>query len=188
MKAHVILLANLLLLIVINGSAQTFDRGTKVLSAGVGIGSSLGSSVYTNQSPGISLQYEQGIWEAGGPGTVSLGAYLGFKNFGQDYASFNYNASAKWNYTIVGVRSAYHYAGLENDRIDVYGGLMFSYNILNYSIEHTGGQPTMTNAGSNTAGFTLYVGGRYYFVENLGVFTELGYGISYLNLGLALRL
>src|SRR5690606_1107656 len=181
MKVHVILLVTLFPLIVIDGSAQTFDSNTKVLSAGVGIGSSLGSSAYTTQSPGMSLQYEQGIWEIGGPGTVSLGAYLGFKNFGQDYTSFNYNASAKWNYTIIGVRSAYHYAGLENNRIDVYGGLMLSYNILNYSIEQSGGQSVMTNAGSSTAGFTLYVGGRYYFVENIGVFTELGYGISYVN-------
>ncbi|HLT06064.1 MAG TPA: hypothetical protein VK014_00990 [Cyclobacteriaceae bacterium] len=182
------ILVALLFIVSVGVQAQAFEQGTKVVSAGIGIGSSLGSSSYTNQSPGISLLYEQGMWEVGGPGAISLGGYLGFKNFKQDYSSSAFSSSAKWNYTIVGVRSAYHYNGLGNPNLDLYGGLMFSYNILNYTYEHSGGQNLVADSGSSSAGITLYVGGRYYFVENLGIFTELGYGISYLNIGLALRL
>src|SRR5690606_11774888 len=145
-------------------------KGSKVIAAGIGLGSSLGSSAYSSQTPGISLQYEQGVWEVGGPGVVSLGGYVGFKNFGHDYSSSGFTSSAKWNYTILGVRSAYHYTGLANEKADLYGGVMLSYNILNYSYEHSGGLNMNTGAGTSSAGFTLYVGGRYFFAERLGAF------------------
>jgi hypothetical protein len=32
------------------------------------------------------------------------------------------------------------------------------------------------------------VGGRYNFINNLALFAELGYGVSYLTIGLALQL
>ncbi|MFC4872991.1 hypothetical protein [Negadavirga shengliensis] len=168
--------------------SQAFDKGTKVLSAGIGIGSSLGSFSYSSQLPALSVQYEQGVWEVGGPGVISLGGYLGYKSYNWRHESTGFTSSASWKYTIVGLRSAYHYQGLENDNIDVYGGLMLSANILNYTYkDSTGGNMNSGNFG-NTTGFTLYVGGRYYFAPNLGVFSELGYGVSYLNLGLVLKL
>lgn len=188
MKTHFTLFASLLFLMLSSSlSAQSFEKGTKILAAGLGLGSSLGSSAYNSQTPGISLQYEQGVWDAGEAGVISLGGYVGFKSFGSDYTSPGFSSSAKWNYTIVGVRSAYHYTGLENERVDLYGGLMLSYNILNYSYESSGGSSTNTGASSNTSGLTLYLGGRYYFASNIAAFAEVGYGISHLNLGLALR-
>jgi hypothetical protein len=33
--------------------------------------------------------------------------------------------------------------------------------------------------------WALFIGARYYFRENMAVMAELGYGPSYLNLGLA---
>src|SRR5690554_3881733 len=157
MKKYLTVLAGLLLGLG-TVQAQSFEKGSKILAAGVGLGSSLGSSAYTSQTPGISLQYEQGIWDIGGPGVVSLGGYVGFKNFGHETSSTGFTSRAKWNYTIVGVRSAYHYSGLENERVDLYGGLMLSYNILNYSYESSGAANTHIGAGSSTSGLTLYIG------------------------------
>lgn len=187
MKKHLTILMGFLLLATIAAQAQAFEKGSKVIAAGVGIGSSLGSSAYSS-TPGISIQYEQGIWEAGGPGVVSLGGYVGFKNFGHESSFLGFTSSSKWNYTIVGARSAYHYSGLANDKADLYGGVMLSYNILNYSYTDSDGTNMKTGSGSSSVGFTLYVGGRYYFAERLAGFAELGYGISYLNLGLAFKM
>src|SRR4051812_34971798 len=105
--------------------AQTFEKGTNVVSALIGLGSSLGYSLGT-QSPAISLSFEHGTWDAGSTGVVSMGAYLGMKRF--SYKTSTYKES--WNYTIIGVRGAYHYTALKSDKLDVYGGLMLSYNML----------------------------------------------------------
>lgn len=168
--------------------AQFFNKGTNVVSAGVGLGSSFGSFTYGSQTPGISVQYEKGVWEIGGPGVISLGGYAGRKSFKNSGSSGAYSWSEKWSYTIIGVRSAYHYNGINNEKFDVYGGLMLSYNILNYKFSDNGGSGSY-HAGSygNATGFSAYVGGRYLFTDNIGAFAELGYGVSYLTLGIAVK-
>lgn len=164
--------------------AQQFQKGTNILGAGIGLGSSLGSFTYGSQSPAISLQYERGIWDIGGPGVISLGGYAGTKSFKYSGEGF----TEKWGYTIIGIRSAYHYNGIKSDKFDVYGGVMLSYDILNYSYKDDNGNSIngRGNYGS-AAGFTLYVGGRYFFTPNIAAFAELGYGVSYLTLGVAFK-
>lgn len=171
-------------------NAQSFQKGTNVLSADIGIGSSLGS-LGNSPSPAISVNFEHGAWPAGDDGVISIGGYAGRKSFSYNYNyGRNYSYSQKWSYTIIGVRSAYHYTGLNNDKLDVYGGVMLSYNLLSYSWKDNSGYysgSVSSSYGSGT-GFTGYVGGRYYFNPRLGLNAELGYGVSYLNAGLSLRL
>jgi len=164
--------------------AQPFVKGTNVLSAGIGLGSSLGSFSRSSQTPALSLSFEKGVWDIGGPGVISLGAYAGRKSY--KYSTSGYEE--KWGYTIIGVRSAYHYNGIQNDKFDVYGGVMLSYNILNYTFKDNSGNNI--NGGGHYrsgTGFSLYAGGRYFFSSNLAAFAELGYGVSYLTLGLAYK-
>ncbi len=162
-------------------SAQEFKTGDNVLSLGIGLGSAIGNSGYSSQTPAISLQYEHGQWDVGGPGVISLGGYLGFKGFKYEYPPFY---SEKWNYTVIGIRSAYHLTMVDVDHLDLYGGLMLSYNIL--STSRTVNDPLYKNYGevsSSGLWLSLYLGGRYYFSDNVGAFMELGYGISYLSIG-----
>lgn len=170
--------------------AQFFNKGTNVISAGVGLGGNFGSFSYGTQSPGISAQYERGVWDVGGPGVISLGGYVGTKSYKYSGASGSYKWSEKWNYTIVGIRSAYHYNKLNNGKFDVYGGLMLSYNILSYKYSDNAGNAGSSIYGGNynsTAGITAYLGARYLFTQNFGAFAELGYGVSYLTLGVMLK-
>ena len=178
MKKGSILLVTLLLAAIVSVKAQVYEKGTNVVSAGVGLGSSIVSS-YGSQTPGISLQYERGVAEAG-PGVISVGGYLGFKSYKYNYGS---GYSYKLKYTIVGVRGSYHLTQLNVENLDLYGGLMLSYNIVSVS-DNTG---SSGSSYGSAAGFSAFVGGRYYFAKTLAVFAELGYGVSYLNLGLALK-
>ena len=168
--------------------AQSFKEGTNIISAGIGLGSSLGGYTYSSQTPALSVQYERGVWEVGGPGVISLGGYIGIKDYKYSGSGAGYNYTEKWNYTIIGVRSAYHYTGLKNGKFDVYGGVMLSYNILSYKYKDNISS-TSSSAGSygSTPGFSLYAGGRYYFASNLAAFAELGYGVSFLNLGIGYK-
>jgi hypothetical protein len=174
----------------ISAHAQFFEKGTSVVSAGIGLGSSIGSFSYGSQTPGISLQYERGVWDIGGPGVISLGGYAGRKSYKYSGSSGSFKYDEKWNYTIIGVRSAYHYNGIDNENFDVYGGVMLSYNILNYKYsDNSSGSGTLQKGSYGSgAGFTAYIGGRYLFTDHIGAFAELGYGVSYLTLGLAVKL
>jgi hypothetical protein len=171
-------------------SAQPFKKGTNVVSAGVGLGSSFGSFSYGSQTPAISLQYEKGLWEVGSVGVISLGGYVGIKSFKYSGGNSAYNYTEKWSYKIIGVRSAFHYNGFKVEKLDAYAGAMLSYNILNFSYKDNGGSSTYRDNGNygSAAGLTFYAGGRYFFSKNLAGFAEVGYGVSYLTLGLALKI
>jgi hypothetical protein len=168
----------------LTGRAQEFQKGTNIISAGVGLGSSILSYSGASQSPALSLQYERGVWDIGGPGVISLGGYAGYKGYSFSGTDF----SEKWHYTVLGVRSAYHYNGLNVDKLDLYGGVMLSYNILSYSYTDNSGYSVSGNASyGSTAGLSLYVGARYFFSDHIAVLAELGYGVAYLNVGIAAK-
>jgi hypothetical protein len=163
--------------------AQTYEVGTNVISGGLGLGSSIaGGFTYGSQSPGISLQYERGIWEAG-PGVISLGGYLGFKRYSYNYNNGNTAYSQKWNYTIVGARGAYHFTGIEVENLDVYAGLMLGFDNLSYSSSGAG----IPGSYSSDLGLSVFGGARYFFAGDLGAFAEVGYGVSFLSIGLSYK-
>lgn len=157
-------------------NAQEFNKGTNVINAGVGLGGNFNIYASPSQSPSFSASFERGIWEVPGPGVVSLGAYVGYK-------TYKYSNADRWNYTIVGVRGAYHYNGLNVENLDVYGGVMLSYNILSYDSSYN----AFGSYGSNL-GATAFIGGRWYFAQNFGVFAEVGYGVAYLTLGVSFKI
>jgi len=183
MKKITIATAFVCLISIFSASAQKYEVGTNVVSAGVGLGSSIAGYTYGTQSPGWNLQYERGLAEAG-PGVISGGLYVGFKTYKYDDPEGAYDF--KWNYTIVGLRAAWHYTGLNIEKLDLYGGLMLSYNHL--SVSYNSPQDIQESGDYNSDIFlTPFVGARYYFIPQLAVFGELGYGVSTLNLGLALK-
>jgi hypothetical protein len=168
--------------------AQTFDRDDKVVSLGVGLGSSLGSFNHSSQIPALSVMYEQGIAEVGDVGVISLGGYLGYKSFGSDINSNGFTSTSKWNYTIVGVRGAFHFSQIPVEKLDLYAGVLASYNLLSYSYSDSMGGSSQSGSYGNTAGLTVFGGARYYFSDQFAGFAELGYGIAYLNVGLSVKL
>lgn len=162
-------------------SAQSFAKGDNVIGFGFGIGGNYGLTT-SSQSPAIGIMYEKGMsWEAG-PGVIGLGGYLGYKSFKYKYDVFNTFYQTKWSYTILGIRSAYHYEF--TDHLDTYAGLMLAYNVVSVSDTYPGGY-----AGASASGIdlSLYLGARYYFSNQWAGFAELGYGIATLHLGVAYK-
>ena len=134
------------------------------------------------------LQYEQGMWDVGGPGVISLGGYVGYKGYSYKYNVMGTDAKSSWNYTIIGVRSAYHFSSIENEKLDLYAGIMLGYYFVNF--KHTSSQGSIGSSGSygNSLAFDIYGGARYYLNEKVGLFAELGYGVAFLNVGAVLKL
>lgn len=156
-------------------NAQVVEKGTNMINAGIGIGGSYNTFGGTS-SPQISASFERGMWEVGGPGVITLGGYIGHKSY-----KTRAEGDFKWNYTTIGARAAYHFNGFNIEKLDVYGGAMLGYNIYNSNFD---------NFGSSGLSLTGFVGGRWMFVNNFGVYAEIGgggYNFSVLNAGVTFK-
>ena len=140
---------------------NTFNKGDKIVNLGIGLGGTF--SGYTSAIP-ISGSFELGIKDNlfDDKSSIGVGAYVGFAT--TNHVTFLYP----------GVRGALHYQFV--DKLDTYAGLMLAMRIWSYE-------------GYSYNDFILpfYIGGRYYFTDNIGAFAELGYGIAYLQLGVSFK-
>lgn len=158
-------------------SGQSFDKGSNIINVGIGLGTTLYGTGYTGSFPPISVSYERGIAN----GRWGVGGYLA-------HTSAKYGDKAdywKFSYTVVGARGDYHF--YTTDKLDTYGGVILGYDIVSDKW-HGNDEGDDYNASGSDMVFSLFVGGRYYFSPHVGAFAELGYGISWLNLGLAFNL
>lgn len=166
--------------------APSFNKGTVAINVGLGLGIgygygfNLGGS--SSSSPALSLSLEKGIVEGIGPGVISVGGLLGYKS--QSYEWSNYKA--KWTNIYVGARGAYHYNFTANPKIDTYAGLSLAARIENYS-NNFDDDALKDSYGGADLEVGIYAGGRYLLTNKLGVFTEIGYDMSYLKLGVTAK-
>ncbi len=168
--------------------SPTFNQGDLVFNAGIGLGSTLYSGrYYSSRLPAISLSAEYGVKEdfITEDMTLGIGGYFGIagSEYSVDLPSLG-NYGYRYTYTIIGARAAVHYPIV--DKLDTYGGVMLGYNIV--SVNEFGNYTGIEGAASSSVAFSLYVGGRYYFTERFAAMGELGYGIAWLNLGVALKI
>jgi len=155
-------------LLPVSGYAQkiAFDKSDKIFQAGVGIG--YGGIYGSSTIPPISGTFDMGYSK-----NLSLG---GFVAYASSEDTWNYLGNERgWEYTYIGLgaRGAYHYGLFDSEQIDTYAGLALGYNMVSVSTIGSG----FNNSASGS--FLLYggfVGLRYFFNPNMGVYTELGYG------------
>ena len=174
--------------------AQSFQEGDNVLGVGVGLlgGYSVGfTGSGVTQSPAINLHFDHGMGDLG-PGTWGLGGYVRYKTVGYKSNYIYYNYDYHYTYLVLGVRGTWHYNDWHNnDKLDTYGGLMLAYRSVTYKDNTDYGQygylNTYTYSGSGV-GFSGFLGARYYFSDKVGGYAELGYGLTTLQIGLAVKL
>jgi hypothetical protein len=167
----------------------TFSKGDKVANIGLGLGTGL-SSYYKMAIPPISLSGEYGI--ADGileKGSIGVGAYLGFSSYKYEYSGWGYNYSSRTSRIYIGPRGSFHYPII--DKLDTYVGLSLGIHHYSWKYEDDELNDVYDDYyNNNETGLYSYwfVGARYYFTDNMAVMAELGYGITYLNVGIAIKL
>lgn len=188
MKKLFFLTIALVVSVVFTSQAQesTFGKGNKVINASIGLGSVLYSGLgYSTQVPPISASLELGVKDNFLTDKLSLGigGYIGYSKNKWAYSSYN------WGYTysnlIIGGRLAAHYPFLE--KFDTYAGIMIGFDIVSSKEYGINSGFTNNSSGSGLV-WSSYIGGRYYFTPKFAGLCEIGYGIAWLNLGLAFKL
>jgi len=160
-----------------------FSVGDKVVNIGLGLGSALYTgSYYKSSIPPISVSFEKGIKDnVLEKGVIGVGGYLGYSAYKWEYMDYGW----KYSNIIVGARGNFHYPLL--DKLDTYIGLLIGYNIVTTKEfgDNLGYDYSAKSGGVIWSG---YVGGRYYFSEKFAGLVELGSGISYLTIGVGIKL
>jgi hypothetical protein len=155
---------------------STFKKGDKALNLGIGFGSSYYGGFYTSHMPALSASLEVGV--ADGildKGSIGVGGYIG-------YSSAKYSTYWKTTNFLIGARGSFHYPLV--NKLDTYTGLQLGYNVFSTKYYNN----TYTTGGSaSTLQFAWFAGARYYFSNNIAVFAEVGYGVAYLTVGVALK-
>ncbi len=199
MKKHFSFLL-LVMFLAFSSKAQntTFEQNDKVLNLGVGLAGAYYSGIYSNKIPPVSASLEFCIKDElfNESSSLGVGAYLGYTS--AKWAGSGYG----WSYSnvIAGAMAALHYQFI--DKLDTYTGLLIGYNFSSttsvggnsYSSINVFAHESYLLKGAEIAVrplssiiYSWRVGGRYYFTDNLAGLLELGYGISYLNIGVALK-
>lgn len=174
---------------------QSFGQGSFDINPGIGFGYDYGylGTFY----PAIIVSGDYGLNVSAGPGTIAIGGEVGFKYGTYSYTFGDYSAS--YSETYIAARGTYHWTPPGAPKVDLYGGIPLGFRIDHYSewgsyvsgydvygypiygyhqISATGTDPLIG----------LFIGASYYVSSKIGIFAELGYNISILNIGVNIKL
>lgn len=171
----------------VSNAQNTFTGDDKVANLGIGLGNFISGQGFKTTFMPISLSYEfcakEDLFDSNS--ALGLGVLVGYYGAKYDVPSVNFGYN--YNYALFGLRANIHYQFV--DKLDTYLGGMLGYNLA-ISTSYGDSQYKNTYPAQKVGGFgfAAYIGGRYYFLEKLALFSEVGYGISPVTIGLALKL
>lgn len=172
--------------------SKCFDENSHLINIGVAFGG-IGYYKYPGggtykRSPNFNFSYEQPWKQKLGPGYLGVGAYGSFQTEGYSnyyYSSYDlnrYSYEHHWTRITIAGRAAYHWDVLNSERAEVYAGVLIGARFSLYNYETNDPNPSkgsyrVTNSFAYPA-WGAFVGARWYFVKNVGLFAEAGHGIS----------
>lgn len=179
------------------GGATSFKKGQVDLNLGFGFGRNryYYGSIYTRATPPISTSLDFAATD-----NISVGAYFAFTrtrwnssgNYWNNGVPYQYNDTYTWYYYTFGARAAYHLGEyIDIKELDIYLGLMLGQNFVKFKYttdNNSGGRTYTNNVGTRGLYVAFFAGARYMFTEKVGLFGEFGYGLTYGNIGLNLKL
>ena len=172
-KVFILLLLPCIFIARLSAQDSEFAKGNKVLNAGLGIGSLLGSE-YSLVLPPVSASLEFGVADnVLKNGSIGVAPFIGLGSYKYEI----YSGHENYTFVPIGVRGLFHYPLVKN--LDTYAGLLFGYLVV--SGTHIGGAYGSRGYGS------VFIGGRYYFNPKFAAMLEIGAEIVPLHIGIAYK-
>jgi hypothetical protein len=186
MKTKVLLFAVVFAFGFFSAYAQEVKNGDKILNLGIGVGSGLGyGSGYKTTMPAISGSIEFIVKDDlfDNKGAIGVGGYVGYSSGKSEYTYTGGTWGWKYSNLVLGGRGNLHYSLV--DKLDTYAGLMMGYWVSSSTEYGT----IQTGYSAEGGGFIWsgFVGARYFFSDSFAGMLELGSGIAYMNIGIALK-
>lgn len=112
---------------------------------------------------------------------ISVGGWIDTWSYGQSYTFLG--SSTEWNtrYFAIAGTGSYHFPIANKPKLDPFVGLSLGYYVVNATTSASSG--TFTGSGSRVF-LGGQAGGRYFFRENMSALALVGFGASYLTLGM----
>ena len=149
-----------------------FTSSSNVVHIGLGLGDP-DTYAPSGATPFIGVSYDRGIIDDLGIGNLGVGGMVGVKHFWDD------NLDGNWQRILIAGRGTYHFNFVNSYNFDFYVGGMLGFFLWSGETEIIGEN---TNVNSS---FGAFAGIHYYFSENFGIYGEAGYGLGFLNGGIA---
>jgi hypothetical protein len=150
---------------------HVFDKGSLMFNGGIGAPYNYGFI------PTINFSGDYGVIPTGDEGVVSFGglAEMQFADYDWNYYYGAYSGSEVKPIFYLGPRASWHLLVFESDEFDVYAGVGFGIKFWGeYNWDDNKNDvvydPKVGGYGEG------YVGGRWMFKDNLGLFAEVGGG------------
>lgn len=186
---RMMILTVLLVLSFSSANAQTiFKKGDIEFAAGMGIFPTFAKDDAAIVVPPLSARLHIRALP-----NFSLGAYAAYSSSEAHQVGLPGGAvrDVDNEFYLFGLRAAAHTNRLDN--WDIYGGAMLGYNVpkVNNTLTKEKSEiegPVFSRPAENEFTYSAFVGATYFPVKNLGLFAEVGYGISILNLGVSVKL
>ena len=172
------------------GLMDPMTKGIWFINFGFGPGTNWQGAYGQGFLPAVQVAVEVGMWEVG-PGVITIGgeiggtfySYKGLDNRYGDQTPFQYN----YTELVIAARGAYHY-GWNVQGLDTYGGVAAGprFTIFTYNIPP--GQTVLEKPSTVGYGGGAFVGASYFFTELLGINAELGFNITFAQVGLVFKI
>ena len=187
MKKFIIMLT-VLVLTSMAGFTQAFEKGSQAINLGIGFGNTdYTGSKYYGFFPSVSGSYEYGIvavpMGSRLTGIVSVGGYVGWStsNYKENWEDYYYRYST----VIIAVRGNYHF--IFHDKFDPYAGIWVGGRIHGGQWKGNKNHPDNWEPAKSSPAAGAYIGARWFYNENIAVYSELGYLISVFNVGVTFK-
>ena len=189
MRNFIILTALFVMGMTTTQAQVSFKKGTVEFATGIGVFSTFAKDGATTVIPPVSARLGVRLSP-----NFSLSAYAArsVSQLNNEELPDGSIRDLENEYTILGLRAAAHAS--PGEKVDFYGGAMLGYNIPNID-ESINNQPksdgddvpSFSRPAENEFTYSAFIGAAYYPLQRVGLFAEVGYGISILSTGLTLK-
>lgn len=126
------------------------------------------------------MGFEHGLRDDIGPGVLSVGGFISMAG-----SRYRNNNNEGYNYSLLyfGPKANYYYRFI--DEVETYAGLALFAAVSKSTPVN---DPDFDPNGSFWIYPSLYIGGRYYLQTNMAVYSEIGFGYTFITVGVTFPL